>query len=59
MTLILNVILLLLFISFGIIKLTRETPEKRTIILNGIKDAPKNFYKNCKIVLEKVKNKEL
>lgn len=59
MTILLNVILLLLFVSFGFFRLTKETPEKRTILLNGIKDAPKNFYKNCKIVIEKVKNKEL
>lgn len=59
MPILLNVIVLLLFVSFGFFRLTKETPEKRIILLNGIKDAPKNFYQNCKIVIEKVKNKEL
>lgn len=45
--------------AFGFHKLTKDSPEKREILLDSLKNAPKNFYKNCKIIVEKVKNKEL
>ena len=59
MGLLLNVIILFMLAAFGFHKLTKDSPEKREILLDSLKNAPKNFYKNCKIIVEKVKNKEL
>lgn len=59
MNLLLNLTLLLLLILFGIYRLTKESPEKRSTLLKNLKNTPKNFYQNCKLVLEKLKNREL
>ncbi|MED4587874.1 hypothetical protein P9304_03950 [Priestia flexa] len=58
-TLFLNTIMLILIVGFGVFRLTKETPEKRSQILKELKNVPTNFYKNCKIVIEKAKKKEL
>lgn len=59
MNTLLNVIMLLLLVAFGFYRLTKDSPGQRSTLLNILKNAPKNFYKNCKIVLAKIKNKEL
>jgi hypothetical protein len=59
MNILLNLTMLLLLIIFGFYRLTKNSPEKRSILLKNLKNTPKNFYQNCKIVLEKLKNKEL
>ncbi|WP_169799848.1 hypothetical protein [Priestia flexa] len=51
--------MLILIVGFGVFRLTKETPEKRSQILKELKNVPTNFYKNCKIVIEKAKKKEL
>ncbi|WP_152908338.1 hypothetical protein [Bacillus sp. 445_BSPC] len=58
MNILLNIIMLLLLVTFGLYRLTKNSPEKRGILLNSLKDAPINFYKNCKIVFERIKEKE-
>ncbi len=59
MGLLLNVIILFMLIALGFHKFTKDSPEKRKRLLDFLVNAPKSFYKNCKIVVEKVKNKEL
>jgi len=59
MNILLNLTMLLLLIIFGFYRLTKDSPEKRSALLNNLKNTPKNFYENCKIVIEKFKNKEL
>ena len=48
-----------MLIALGFHKFTKDSPEKRKRLLDFLANAPKNLYKNCKIVVEKVKNKEL
>ena len=55
----LNLIILFMLIAFGFYKWTKDRPEKRKILFDSLKNAPKNFYKNCKTIVKKVKNKEL
>jgi uncharacterized protein YxeA len=57
MNILLNLIILLLLIAFGLFRLTKDNPDKRSSLLNVLKNAPKNFYLNCKIIANKIKNK--
>lgn len=59
MSILLNLILLLLLIILGLFQLTKNDPNKRKSLLNTLKIAPREFYENCRIVLEKIKNKGL
>ena len=59
MGLLLNVIILFMLIALGFYKFTKDSPEKRKRLLNFLANAPKSFYKNCEIIVKKIKNKEL